>query len=398
MYKVSRFYKVGLCFAFFSDFIAIYPLYNLIFKDHGMSPLSIATLLIIQKSSKMIFDIPSGLIADFYGRRSILILGAIFNATMLFLFWFKPSFISFAIGMALWGMSMSCFFGHVGAYAYDFLRIKKSEKQFSVFMGLYYVMQNLAIMIACFVGGQLYIIGSLDMAIVLSLFMMLVTVFIGMQLPKYKNRQIESSFLIKKNSFKVTVASIFDCIQNPKIMFFVVLLASSTALFMFFFDLNTVLMNDHNYGAERVSYVVGVVSGIRIISNLISGYATPYISMTCIVFLIPILVLLIIINAAININLTIISISIYLIFFTLIDLVITTKMQSFISSTLRATVMSISNLLASLALILFHLTNGIIANQDSYISATINTLSIVFCFFIILIVWYYKIFKNARNS
>ncbi len=398
MYKITKFYKIGLCFAFFSEFIAIYPLYNLIFKDSGISPIYIATLLIIQKTSKMLFDIPSGFIADIYGRRSIFIFGIMLKIGMLLLFLIKPCFISFAIAMTMWGMAMSCFFGNEAAYTYDFLRIKKSENKFSRFMGLYYVAQNIATAMACFVGGILYDGGNAQMAIILSIFMMLVTLFFALQLPKYTNNQMNIVFPNENKITKNNFSSYLSCISNPKTMFFVVLLAISTALFLFFFDLSTVIMNDHNYSIKTVSIVVGIVASIRILGNLISGFIAPKTPISFILLLMILLVSFVGFGAITNNTIVVIAISCYLIFFTLIDLTITTKMQIFINSQLRATVMSISNLFASILLIALHFINGYIAEQESYMVATLNIMSIIFCLLLFMVIAYIYAFRDKSSN
>ena len=99
-----------------------------------------------------------------------------------------------------------------------------------------------------------------------------------------------------------------------------------------------------------------------------------------------------------NNTIVVIAISCYLIFFTLIDLTITTKMQIFINSQLRATVMSISNLFASILLIALHFINGYIAEQESYMVATLNIMSIIFCLLLFMVIAYIYAFRDKSSN
>ena len=144
--------------------------------------------------------------------------------------------------------------------------------------------------------------------------------------------------------------------------------------------------------------MVGIVATIRIFGNLISGFIAPKTPISFILLLMILLVSFVGFGAIINHTIVVIAISCYLIFFTLIDLTITTKMQIFINSQLRATVMSISNLFASILLIALHFINGYIAEQESYMVATLNIMSVMFCLLLFMIIAYIYTFRSKSSS
>jgi MFS family permease len=59
------------------EFIPLYPLYGLLFTDHGLSAAEISTLFIIWSTTTFLLEVPSGAWADTYSRRRLLILGAL---------------------------------------------------------------------------------------------------------------------------------------------------------------------------------------------------------------------------------------------------------------------------------------------------------------------------------
>ena len=58
------------------ELVPIYPLYSVMFMDHGVSAFGFSALLMIWSLSAMIVEIPSGALADRFSRKWLLVLGA----------------------------------------------------------------------------------------------------------------------------------------------------------------------------------------------------------------------------------------------------------------------------------------------------------------------------------
>ncbi|MHA1271662.1 MAG: MFS transporter [Candidatus Helarchaeota archaeon] len=85
----------------------------------------------------VIFDIPSGTIADYMGRKNTLILGVGINILAVFVYTSISNYYIFMIGELLWALSRSLNDGTSEAFIYDTLKqinqTEKSKKAFSRF-------------------------------------------------------------------------------------------------------------------------------------------------------------------------------------------------------------------------------------------------------------------------
>ena len=60
-------------FSFFDEFILIYPFYAIMFQDKGLDSAQISSLLITLSVVIFLLQIPSGMAADKYSRKKILV-------------------------------------------------------------------------------------------------------------------------------------------------------------------------------------------------------------------------------------------------------------------------------------------------------------------------------------
>lgn len=368
-----------------------------IFKEHGVSPIHTSMILVMAQVSKMLFDIPSGLISDFFGRRTTLILGQIMRGVTVTLLLLKPCLTSFFIGMAFWGAALSCFLGNIEAYTYDYMRIYDHGHKFPRFMGYYYMLQNAAIAIASFLGGYVYQNSKVYM-FGITIFFILMGVFIALQLPPYDTNDIFKKFPDeKKDSKKSFFGVVRMVIDNKKILFFILITGLCDSLFLFFYDLNTMSMNAMNYPPSTISVVVGMVAAAKIFGNMIAGYAVPFLSIWVAMIVVAFIMAFVMFNAILFGNGLIVAISTYLIIYTFTDLALKSKMQKYIPSAFRATVMSIENLIVSILLILINISNGWVANSHSYSVSITMIIGVALSCLLFLSVFYINVFHDKNH-
>ena len=68
--SVKNISKLPFVFSFFNDFLFYYSFYITFFTKYGFYGGNLATLLIIMNASKMITDIPIGILSDRISRRN----------------------------------------------------------------------------------------------------------------------------------------------------------------------------------------------------------------------------------------------------------------------------------------------------------------------------------------
>jgi MFS family permease len=66
-------------YLFLDDLVLLYPVYTLLFSDSGLSVWQISSLFVIWSVSSILFEVPSGAIADSTSRRRLLVIGPLLS-------------------------------------------------------------------------------------------------------------------------------------------------------------------------------------------------------------------------------------------------------------------------------------------------------------------------------
>ena len=121
---------------FFEGFVPIMALYAVMFQRvGGLSLGQIGLLFSVWSLAYVAAELPSGILADFWSRRNVMIIGGILRAIGFLVWMFWPGFVGYAVGFALWGMMIACTSGALPAYLHSELRAEKKEKQFARYFG-----------------------------------------------------------------------------------------------------------------------------------------------------------------------------------------------------------------------------------------------------------------------
>lgn len=117
------------------DFIPLYPLYQLLFTDHGLSAAEISTLFIIWSTTAFLLEVPSGALADTFSRRRLLVLGSVLSGLGFASWIVVPSYAGFALGFVLWGVSSALISGTFEALVYDELAARGAADRYAGLIG-----------------------------------------------------------------------------------------------------------------------------------------------------------------------------------------------------------------------------------------------------------------------
>ena len=97
----------------------IYPLYALLFADSGLSDAEISALFALWSAVGIIAEVPSGALADRFGRRTALVVGALVQALGYASWIVFPEILGFAAGFVLWGLGGALASGAQEALLHD---------------------------------------------------------------------------------------------------------------------------------------------------------------------------------------------------------------------------------------------------------------------------------------
>ena len=136
-------------------FMVAMPIIILFFQEHGLSLTQIMTLQAIYSFSVALFEIPSGYIADLFGRKQTIALSTVFSFAGYLVFSFYGGFYAFAIAQILVGIGGSLMSGSDSALLYDTLLEIGNKKAYTKIEGRNYAIGNFSEATAGILGGFL---------------------------------------------------------------------------------------------------------------------------------------------------------------------------------------------------------------------------------------------------
>lgn len=162
---IRNYYLTG----FFNEFVFAYAIYNFFFKFHSMSIFQISLLLGWWTFNTLIFEIPTGALADKWSRKKMLVLAPILKSGC-FLVWFfaKGDFYIYALGFTFWAASESFVSGTTQALLYDHLKYYKKTKEYEKILGKRTSLMHIALAISLISGGFIASY-NLDLTMILSI-------------------------------------------------------------------------------------------------------------------------------------------------------------------------------------------------------------------------------------
>ncbi|HII29524.1 hypothetical protein COV22_02165 [Candidatus Woesearchaeota archaeon CG10_big_fil_rev_8_21_14_0_10_47_5] len=147
--NIWKFYlfQVFSCLAFFTPIIVLF------WQDNGLSLTQIMILQSLYALSVVILEIPTGYFADIFGRRKSLIFAGSFLALGMFTYALGRNFYQFLVAELLWGVGESLISGADSALVYDTLKDLKQEKQYKRVWGNAVFYSLIAMGFASIAGG-----------------------------------------------------------------------------------------------------------------------------------------------------------------------------------------------------------------------------------------------------
>ncbi len=141
-------------------FMVAMPIIVLFFQEHGLSLTEIMILQSIYSISLALFEIPSGYIADIFGRKRSIVFGTTLSFIGYLFFSFYDGFYAFAIAQVLIGIAGSLISGSDSALIYDTLLQSNETHTYTKTEGKNYAIGNFSEASAGVLGGLLAV-GSI---------------------------------------------------------------------------------------------------------------------------------------------------------------------------------------------------------------------------------------------
>ncbi|MBP8850731.1 MAG: MFS transporter [Breznakibacter sp.] len=131
------------------------PILMLFYKDVGFTTTQSFQLKAFYSISIVIFDLPSGYLADIIGRKRSILIGAVLGTLGFFIYSTTTGFYAFLLAEIALGIGQSFINGADGALLYDSLRESKRESDYLKYEGRMFSVGNFSEAAGSFCGGIL---------------------------------------------------------------------------------------------------------------------------------------------------------------------------------------------------------------------------------------------------
>ncbi len=131
------------------------PVIVLFWQENGLSLTQIMILQSLYSLTVVLLEVPSGYFADVFGRKKSLLLASVFMTLGMFIYSLGHNFYQFLIAEMTWGFGISFASGSDSAFVYDTLKDLKKENLYKKIMGNAVFYFFIATSIASIVGGFL---------------------------------------------------------------------------------------------------------------------------------------------------------------------------------------------------------------------------------------------------
>jgi MFS family permease len=286
-FKNIQYYKFCL-YGFLKNLRFFDAFILLIFLDDGLSYFQIGLFYSIREITIQIFEIPSGMLADAWGRRKSMLI-ALFSYLISFIvFYFANSFLIYLIAMILFGFAEAFRSGTHKAMIVDYLNQNQLSNIKTQYYGSTRSWSQMGSSFAAIGGAAVvFISGEYKLIFLISVIPYLANLFLIWSYPKYldkKTNEIQYASFFK--SLKNTFLSSVKTFSKPAI---VKILFSSSIIIAFFKSLKdyiqpmistlalsmTLIISLKNTSAvQKEAILIGLFySGIFIITSFASRYA-----------------------------------------------------------------------------------------------------------------------------
>ncbi|MEH7379184.1 MFS transporter [Bacillus sp. JJ1533] len=184
---------------FFQSLIPAYVIERLFWEQRGMTIQMVVYTEIIFAVTVVLLEVPSGIIADKWGRKKMILLGAWLESSMFLILIFATEFWHFAVATFLSGIAGSASSGAGNALLYDSLLLNGRKRSFEKYLGRLNVWVGTSAILAALSGSLLATKFNFEFNYWVSLISMLVSVCLSLMLiePAVKGDK-ETSIPFKK--------------------------------------------------------------------------------------------------------------------------------------------------------------------------------------------------------
>jgi len=190
-------------------FMLSMPIIILFFKENGLSLTEIMTLQGAYSLTVALFEVPSGYLADLFGRKACIVFSTIFSFVGFLFFCFFSGFYYFLIAQILVGFAGSLISGSDSALIYDTLLQTNNKDDYAKIEGRNYAIGNFSEATAGIFGGFLAV-SSIYLPVYVQTAFIFLSIPIAFTLVEPEIKNITSSRNSLQSIFILVKSTLFE--------------------------------------------------------------------------------------------------------------------------------------------------------------------------------------------
>ena len=232
----------------------------------GFSLFQIGIFETVFHITSLTMEVPTGMIADLFGRKFSRILGILSYIVYLVIMIISSNFVVIVIGFIFCGLGFTLESGSGEALVYDSLKIMKKEETFMKVNGLKEVIYQIGTALGLLVGGYVAITSfGLTFEIMIGVYLVALIIIALMKETPIEKQEEKTSFKeLMYNQYVKTFRIVF---HNKRLLYLIIIGAMMAApITSIFFYLQNYL-----YDLEYSTFTIGLLLGLHSIAAAIGG-------------------------------------------------------------------------------------------------------------------------------
>ncbi|MGV8141803.1 MAG: MFS transporter [Candidatus Woesearchaeota archaeon] len=263
--KYSRNVWIVYVFNVLKGMMFFLPIYTLYVQQELFTAVNVALIISVQTFFGMIFEIPTGAIADLFGRKNTLILSGFISLVALFFLSIGGSLWMFMLFAVISALSGSLISGTDTALLFDSLKASRKETNFQKIITWNVGAWQVGAIIGSLIGGLLATI-SLKMPVYYTFIPFGLALFLTFFIvePPYKKESHKNVFLHMRNTSKLLVSN------GLLLLFF-----STILIFAFSevtYEFNPILLDFKNIPIIYFGFISALCYGIGFLASIASSH------------------------------------------------------------------------------------------------------------------------------
>jgi len=269
--KIVRSYLAfTLIFNFFGSFV--FPTYILFLRDNGLSFSEVGLVNCAFLLAVFLFEIPTGVVADYFGRKFSVVLGVFAWALGAFVYFQSHSIYGFILAEVISAFGASCESGAMDAWLKDSLDYHGSKKKIGEIFGNSDVVTRLGWIFGGAVGGYIGA-SSLRSPWLISAIGLFVTAIIAIVI--FREDYFQKKQFDWQHSWRDMGGLIRDSVQygyREKKIWNLIVMSTFFAIGLQAMNMQWSPFFESKFGIENITYVWLGISGMFMIGSLLAKY------------------------------------------------------------------------------------------------------------------------------